>query len=136
MNQLHLPQSTIDGIVDNPTVIPRLSNSSSSPFNVSPEVASSILDGYTKGLHTVFYVNAALSAFCVFVTIFMIKHKELIRPDEAEMKRKAEEAYKMEKKGNTSVVKDDSAEASVLKGSAMELSEIRATQKITHPREA
>lgn len=38
-------------------------------------------------------VNAALSAFCVIVTIFMIKHKELPWPDEGEMKKRAEEAY-------------------------------------------
>lgn len=100
MNQLDLPQSTIDGIVDNPTDIPKLFNSSSSPFTVSPQIASSILNGYTKGFHTVFYLNAALSVMCVIVTIFMIKHKELVRPDEMEMKRKAEEAYRNRRKGN------------------------------------
>lgn len=30
----------------------------------------------------------------------MIKHKELVRPDEMEMKRKAEEAYRNRRKGN------------------------------------
>jgi len=99
MNQLDLPQSTINGILDNPTDIPKLSNSGS-PFNVSPDNARSILDGYTKGFHIVFYLNAALSVACVIITVFMIKHKELIRPDEMEMKRKAEEAYRNKKKGN------------------------------------
>ena len=99
MNQLHLPQSTIDGIVNNPTIIHALIDGSSSQFDVSPGVAKSILGGYEKGFHTVFYVNAALSAFSVVVTILMIRHKELVRADEAERKRKAEEAYKNEKKG-------------------------------------
>ena len=99
MNQLHLPQSTIDGIVNNPTIIHALIDGTSSQFDVSPGVAKSILGGYEKGFHTVFYVNAALSAFSVVVTILMIKHKELVRADEAERKRKAEEAYRIEKKG-------------------------------------
>ena len=102
MNQLHLPQSTIDGIVNNPTIIHALINGTSSQFDVPPDVARSILDGYEKGFHTVFYVNAALSAFSVIATILMIKHKELIRADEMEMKRKAEEAYRNEKRGKSS----------------------------------
>lgn len=98
MKELDLPQSTINGILDNPTDIPKLSNSSS-PFNLTPDIASNVLSGYTNGFHRVFYLNAALSAACVVITVFMIRHKELVRPDEVEMKRKAEEAYKNKKKG-------------------------------------
>ena len=102
MNQLHLPQSTIDGIVNNPTIIHALIDGSSSQFDVSPGVAKSILGGYEKGFHTVFYVNAALSAFSVVVTILMIRHKELVRADEAERKRKAEEADRKSTRLNSS----------------------------------
>lgn len=67
-------------------------------------------------------VNAALSAFCVVVTIFMIKHKELPRPDEGEMKKRAEEAYMNERKGNISDV-----EATAHAGGSMELTEPNLT---------
>lgn len=122
MNELQLPKSTVDGIVDDPTIIPTLSNSSSSPYDLPPAVASSILGGYTKGFHSVFYLNAALSAFCVVITIFMIKHKELTRPDEAEMKRRAEEAYRNERKGNVSDV-----EATAQAEESTELTELSST---------
>ena len=95
MVSLRLPGSTIDMIIDNPTVIhPLLSPSppSGTLSGISSDTAQSILVGYTHGFRAVFILNASLAALCVFVAYVMIKHKELIRADEAEMRRRALES--------------------------------------------
>lgn len=112
MTSLGLPAATIDEIIDDPTVLPTLSNpnqtnsstSSSSDtdanaIHVSASTARSILDGYTHGTHAVFILNAALATLCVFVSAAMIKHKELVRADEAEMRRRAREQLRAAKFG-------------------------------------
>lgn len=112
MTSLGLPAATIDQIIDDPTVLPTLSNpnqtnSSSSTssdadanaIHVSASTARSILDGYTHGTHAVFILNAALATLCVFVSAAMIKHKELVRADEAEMRRRAREQLRAAKLG-------------------------------------
>lgn len=114
MTSLGLPAATIDQIIDDPTVLPTLSNpnqtnSSSSTssdadanaIHVSASTARSILDGYTHGTHAVFILNAALATLCVFVSAAMIKHKELVRADEAEMRRRAREQLRAAKFGGT-----------------------------------
>ena len=106
MTALSLPEDTIDEIIDDPTILPSLvspssstssANSSNSNSNssatitISPQTALSVLAGYTHGVQSVFVLNAALEALCVAVSVGMIKHKELVRADEAEMRRRARE---------------------------------------------
>lgn len=89
MSSLGLPTSAINNIIDDPTILhPLLSSNAPSAF-VNPSTASTILGAYTTGVHTVFILNAALAAVCVFVAAMMIRHKELTRGDEAEMRRRA-----------------------------------------------
>ncbi|KAF5364758.1 hypothetical protein D9758_009296 [Tetrapyrgos nigripes] len=90
MHTLALPESTISVVIDDPTI---LSNSNIiSSLGISPSEASSILNhGYTIGFRDLFFLNAALSSLATVVAVVMIKHKELIRPDEEELRRKAKE---------------------------------------------
>ena len=95
MNALGLPHSTRDTIIDDPTLLPSLlsSNATASPAlqGVTPAVAEQILDGYTSGFRAVFILNASLAAVSVVVAALMIRHKELVRADEAALKRTARE---------------------------------------------
>ena len=97
MISLRLPGSTINMIINNPTVIhPLLSPSAGNGTlsGISSDTAQSILAGYTHGFRTVFVLNASLATLCVFVAYVMIKHKELIRADEGEMRRRALESLR------------------------------------------
>ncbi|KAI5120822.1 hypothetical protein M0805_003218 [Coniferiporia weirii] len=97
MTSLGLPSSTINSIIDDPTTLhPFLTGTSNSNFVVSPEIAANILSGYTSGFRIVFILNAALAALCVFVAAIMIRHKELVRADDTEMRKYAKEAYAKE----------------------------------------
>lgn len=92
MVSLGLPTTTVNNIIDDPTVLhPLLSpNATTSPPSpINPSTAIAVLSAYTHGVHTVFTLNAALAAVCVIVAAAMIRHKELIRADEAEMRRRA-----------------------------------------------
>ncbi|KAL5510892.1 hypothetical protein ACEPAG_4649 [Sanghuangporus baumii] len=91
MTSLRLPESTINMIIDDPTILhPLLSSSNNDTFSgISSGTAQSILVGYTHGFRAVFVLNASLAAFSVFVSAIMIKHKELIRGDESEMRKRA-----------------------------------------------
>lgn len=105
MVTLGIPSSQINEIIDDPTVLhPLLSSSnvtvassSSSILNIDSAQASQILSGYTHGVRSVFILNAALSAVCVLVAYVMIHHKELIRADEAEMRKLAKAQTRHEK---------------------------------------
>lgn len=94
MVSLGFANALIDDIIDDPTSLhPLLSssdtNTSSSLTSIDAMTAAQILSGYTHGVRSVFVLNAALAALCVFVAYVMIHHKELIRADEAEMRRSA-----------------------------------------------
>ena len=99
MTSLKLRTSIINDIIDDPTLLQPLltgSNATASDItitanDISPSVALDILAGYTSGFRTLFVLNASLSAICVIVAIIMIRHKELLRGDEEEMRRAARE---------------------------------------------
>ena len=105
MTALSLPEDTIDEIIDDPTILPSLvspsstsstdssntNSNSSAAITIPPQTALSVLAGYTHGVQSVFVLNAALAALCVAVSAGMIRHKELVRADEAEMRRRARE---------------------------------------------
>lgn len=106
MTSIGLSVSTIDNLIGNPTILhPLLSSNVSSP-SVNPLTALTILDAYTRGVHIVFILNAALAAVCVLVAAVMIKHNELERGDEAEMRQHALE----KEKANESVVRNENKE--------------------------
>ena len=93
MTALKLPSSTIDRIIDDPTMLgAHVSNGSSTALQsigISPAAASRILDGYDSGFRTVFILNAALAAIATVVSIVMIHHKELTRGDEEQLRAEA-----------------------------------------------
>ena len=98
MVSLGVSSSQISAVIDDPTALyPLLSpnaSSTSSPFaNISPSTASQILSGYTHGVRSVFLLNACLAALCVLVAYVMIHHKELIRADEVEMRKRAKAQF-------------------------------------------
>lgn len=109
MTKLNLPSSTIKKIIDDPTLLgARLTgamNSTSSPLSaigISPDAADRILDGYNNGFRVVFIMNATLAAIATVVSILMIRHKELTRGDEVQLKARA----KMEEKAQGCEEKD------------------------------
>ena len=107
MTALQLPSSTIDSIIDDPTILgARVSNSSSTAFQslgISSAAANRILDGYESGFRTVFIMNASLAAIATIVSIVMIHHKELTRPDEERLRAEA----RRQEKQSQSQYRDD-----------------------------
>ncbi|KAJ3745047.1 MFS general substrate transporter [Lentinula detonsa] len=97
MINLELPASTITTVIDNPSL---LTNSSSiSTLDISVYQAANILSkGYTKGFRDVFLLNAAMSATATLVSAVMIKHKELLRGDEDQLRKEAAEALRKAKR--------------------------------------
>ena len=93
MTSLHLPSTTIDHIIDSPTILgARTSNANNTALQalgISPAAAGRILDGYNDGFRIVFIMNATLAAIATVVSIVMIHHKELTRGDEDELRAEA-----------------------------------------------
>ncbi|THH09774.1 hypothetical protein EW145_g1785 [Phellinidium pouzarii] len=97
MTSLGLTATTISSIIDDPTSLhPALAVNSTTNSSITPKIATNVLSGYTQGFRAVFILNAVLTAFSVVVAAGMIRHKELIRKDEPEMRRRAREAYSKE----------------------------------------
>lgn len=87
MNAIPLSPTMISAIIDDPSKL-----ASPSLLGLSSTTASYILSqGYTRGFRTVFILNACLSAMATIASITMIKHKELTRGDEAELRKEATE---------------------------------------------
>ncbi|KAK7691326.1 hypothetical protein QCA50_004720 [Cerrena zonata] len=101
MSKLGLPNSAITRIVDDPSILANRFNTSSNPLGdmgVTPAAVDQIIAGYTSGFRTVFILNACLAALASIVSILMIRHKELTRPDEEQLKAQAKEIYDIEKR--------------------------------------
>ncbi|KAL0575836.1 hypothetical protein V5O48_006126 [Marasmius crinis-equi] len=94
MKGLSLPSDTISTIIDDPSGLYSLANPTnssmfSSGISISQAEAQEILaHGYNKGFRDIFILNASLGAFATIVSVLMIKHKELVRADDAEMLRR------------------------------------------------
>ncbi|RDB20605.1 Efflux pump FUS6 [Hypsizygus marmoreus] len=83
MKHLGLPPSVISSLVDDPSGL-----TSPAEIGLSLPTASYILDhGYTKGFRSVFILNASLAAVATLASITMIKHKELTRGDEDDLRK-------------------------------------------------
>lgn len=123
-----LPTSTVNKIVDNPTLLGQLLSSSNSSgsdslasLGVSPPMAAHILDGYTHGFRIVFILNASLAAVAVVASVLMIRHKELTRDDEAKLKQEArakDESAPDVEKAPISDAQEDAIELEVLDSKA------------------
>ncbi|KAJ3550297.1 hypothetical protein NM688_g5094 [Phlebia brevispora] len=102
MTSLHLPSSTINRIIDDPTILgQRLANSTSSSvqaLGISFATTDHILSGYNNGFRTVFIMNATLAAVATIVSVVMIHHKELTRGDEEQLRAAAKKQEEHEEK--------------------------------------
>ena len=89
MKTISLPSATVSTIVDDPTIL-NSGTTALESLGISSSVASDILlHGYTRGFRSVFLLHASLASLAVVVSVFMIKHKELIRGDEEALKAEA-----------------------------------------------
>lgn len=101
MTELNLPSSTIKRIVDDPTLLSSVNTNSTvlAELHISPSAAGHILSGYNSGFRAVFVMNATLAAIATVVSVLMIRHKNLTRDDEAQLRAQAEkEALGADKK--------------------------------------
>ena len=90
---LDMSSTAIKAIIDDPTALgDRFSAASSSKLadlGITNSMAVTILDGYTEGFRIVFILNACLSALAAITSFLMIRHKELSRGDEDQLKASA-----------------------------------------------
>ena len=100
MTKLNLPSSTIKRIVDDPTLLNSVNSSSNAldGLDITPSMASHILSGYNSGFRAVFIMNATLAAIATVVSVFMIRHKNLTRDDEAQLRAQAKKEYEGDRK--------------------------------------
>ncbi|KAJ7269573.1 MFS general substrate transporter [Mycena rebaudengoi] len=85
MTSLGLSPSAISQIIDDPALLhtPAL-------LGLSQDTARDILRrGYTRGFSALFVLNACLTVLATAVSVLMIKHKELSRGDEEQLRRRA-----------------------------------------------
>ena len=129
MTVLRLPSATISKIIDDPTLLgSRLSTTTSSTLQglgISSVAADHILDGYTTGFKIVFIVNAVLAAIATVVSIVMIHHKELTRPDEERLRA---EARRQEKQSQSQYRDDPEAP-----GEALEMPQLSNHAAVSPP---
>ncbi len=115
LTSLKVSTALTSNIINDPTVIFSLVHPNISTYanttslaghaNISVATAEQILDGYNSGVRAVFILNASLAALCVVVSAVMIKHKELVRADDADLKQAAiQAAAAKSKSGDVRVV--------------------------------
>ncbi|KAF8185154.1 MFS general substrate transporter [Pholiota molesta] len=85
MHDLALPSSIISKIINDASEL-----SSPAALGISASTADIILiKGYTRGFRTVFILHAVLNAVATVASVLMIKHKELTRGDEQQLREAA-----------------------------------------------
>ena len=119
MKSLSLPEPVISQIIDDPSILNSLfnpTNLTSIPAGTSISQGDAqyiLVYGYNKGFRDIFVLNASLAAFAAIVSVLLIKHKELIRADEAEMVRQRKVLEMGQKTKNEEHGKQESERASV-----------------------
>ncbi|KAG7091549.1 hypothetical protein E1B28_010578 [Marasmius oreades] len=90
MKALSLPESTITDIINDPSVLFPFSHPTNSTVaaSVSQQDAQYILiHGYNAGFRDIFILNGSLGVMATVVSVLMIKHKELVRAEDAEREK-------------------------------------------------
>lgn len=107
MEGLELSPTAIKAIIDSPTALgDRFSAASSSELSslgITESMAVTILDGYTRGFRIVFILNACFSALATVTSFLMIRHKELSRGDEEQLKAATRASDSRQSKGGINV---------------------------------
>ncbi|KAJ3559783.1 hypothetical protein NP233_g11177 [Leucocoprinus birnbaumii] len=85
MQALSLSEDVIKSVIDNPVLL-----STPDSISLSTEQATLILEqGYTQGFRRVFILNAVLTALATVTSMWLIKHKNLMRGDEERLRELA-----------------------------------------------
>jgi hypothetical protein len=86
-----LTSSAMTTIIDNPAILGSQTPPSqlASPGLTSSQAAYALLHGYTAGFRILFILNACLASVATISSIFLIKHKELLRGDEEKLRVEA-----------------------------------------------
>ncbi|KAF7300254.1 MFS drug transporter [Mycena kentingensis (nom. inval.)] len=108
LTSLSADAATIFRIIDDPALL-----RSPASIGLSPTVAQAALKGgFMKGFSALFIMDAALTALATIVSVIMIKHNELTRTDDEELRQKAlaeelaRKMRKVDKKGGTGTPRD------------------------------
>jgi hypothetical protein len=114
-----LSSSLITTIIDDPTILGNSTLTSSPPFNLTHTQVEAILtNGYTKGFSELFILNGALGALATIVAFWLIKHKELTRGDEKELREKAKREFREREERHAQRQKDSRKRSSYRKDTA------------------
>ncbi|KIJ08615.1 hypothetical protein PAXINDRAFT_88612 [Paxillus involutus ATCC 200175] len=107
LSSLALTSSAITTIIDDPNILgPSTSTSQLSALGLSPSQAVyALTHGYTVGFKFVFILNACLAGAATVSSIFMIKHKELMRGDEQRLQAEARQVLEHGENGEKGVNK-------------------------------
>ncbi|KAG6377721.1 MFS general substrate transporter [Boletus reticuloceps] len=91
LSSFSLSPSTITAIIDKPEILgPNTPTSTLAQLGLTHSITSDVLShGYAAGFQWVFILNASLAAVAAIVSFFMIKHHELSRGDEDQLKVEA-----------------------------------------------
>ncbi|KAF8837804.1 MFS general substrate transporter [Paxillus ammoniavirescens] len=107
LSSLSLAPSAISTIIDDPTILRSgTSTSQLAALGLTPSQAGYALEyGYTAGFKFVFILNACLAGVATVSSIFMIKHKELVRGDEDKLQSEARQLLENSGNGDRGVCK-------------------------------
>ena len=83
---LGLSENIISLLENDPTII-----NDPSRLTLTPHQKAVIIQGYTKGFHSVFYLTAACCTVAFLSALFLIDQLELNRADDKDLKRQAKE---------------------------------------------
>jgi len=87
LHKLALPSALINTVINDPSSL-----TSPSTLGITLSTVRIVLEkGYTKGFRRVFILNASFAAIATIISITMIKHKNLARGDEEQLKCQANE---------------------------------------------
>ncbi|KAJ4471407.1 MFS general substrate transporter [Lentinula aciculospora] len=96
LDTFSLPSDIVTSIINNPSAL--RSYSDLAEFGLSTSQADDILtQGYNKGFKDIFILNAALTTLAFLASVVLIRHKQLLRGDEEQLKIEAKEELKKRK---------------------------------------
>lgn len=93
---LGLSAEQVAALVDDPTII-----NDPTKFTLGADAKATIIEGYTKGFRSVFYLTVSCSLVALIASVFLIEQHSLNRDDDQALKLEAKERLqrkKMEKK--------------------------------------
>jgi hypothetical protein len=93
LRDLALPADQVSTLLDDPTAI----NSDVLRSVLTETQRITIIDGYTRGFHAVFYMTVACQLIAFLSAVFLIGQHELMRADDKEIKARSKEMLRARK---------------------------------------